>query len=99
VYARLHTIDTTRERHDVGLELVRKEYLPWGRESTGFRGLIGLADGARERAIVITLWSDEEALDASAEAADRITGLVAAITGSAHRSTESLEVTLFDVQA
>jgi hypothetical protein len=98
VYARLHTIDTPQEQHDVGVELVRTEYLPWGRESTGFRGLIWLGDGARERAILITLWSDEAALDTSAEAADRMTGLLTSFTGSTRRSTESLEVRLFEVQ-
>jgi len=96
MFARLHTIETTRERYDLGLELVREEFLPWARDSTGFRGLIGLVDESRERAFVLTLWSDEAALAASAAAGDRLGGLASAATGS-RRSVESLEVTIFEL--
>ena len=97
MFARLHVIETTPEQHEVGLEIVRDEYLPWARETTGFRGLIGLADEARGKAVVLTFWSDEETLEASAAAGDRIGDLAAAVTGSTRRSVESLEVTLFEV--
>jgi hypothetical protein len=41
VFARLHTLATTPEQYDVGLELVRDELLPWARESSGYCGLAG----------------------------------------------------------
>ena len=97
MFARLHTIESSRAQHEAGLEIVRDEYLPWVRESTGFRGLIGLVDDEREQAIVITLWADEAALDESADAGDRLSRLAADASGSRRRSLESFEVTLFEV--
>src|SRR5439155_25352263 len=42
VFARLHASQTTREQHDLGLELVSDQLLPWLRDSSGFRGLTRL---------------------------------------------------------
>jgi hypothetical protein len=98
VYARLHTIETKREQHEVGLEIVRDEFLPWVRDSTGFRGVIGLFDEEQEKALVITLWADETSLEESAAAGDRLSGQAAAVSGSTRRSIESFEVTLFEIR-
>ena len=97
MFARVHTLETTREAYEVGLELLRNEFLPWARDSTGFRGLIGLVDEAHEKALVLTLWSDEETLDASAEAGDQLSRLGAVVSGSTRRSLESFEVSIFEV--
>jgi hypothetical protein len=97
VFARLHTIETTQEQFELGLQIVKDELLPWARESSGFCGLIGLVDKSRERALVLTLWRDEDALDSSAAAGDRLSELAAAASGSARRSLESFEVALFEV--
>jgi hypothetical protein len=97
VFAPVHTIESDREQYDFGLEIIREEYLPWVRDSTGFRGLIGLFDAEREKAIVITLWADEKTLDESADAGDRLSLLAASVSGSRRRSLESFEVTLFEV--
>jgi heme-degrading monooxygenase HmoA len=99
VFARLHTLEGTREQHERGQEIIRDEYLPWVRDSTGFRGLIALLDGEHQKAIVITLWADETALDDSAAAGDRLSRLAAAAAGSTRRSLESFEVTLFEVRS
>jgi heme-degrading monooxygenase HmoA len=93
----MHVLETTPAQHDHGLELVRDQLLPWLRESTGFRGLIRLADRTRTRAIVITLWADEEALQASAKAGDQLSRLTAATVGVTRRELDDFEVTLFDV--
>ena len=97
MFARVHTLETTREQHELGLQIVRDEFLPWARETTGFRGLIGLVDDAHETAVVLTLWRDEAALAASSEAGDRLSRLASAVTGSTRRSLKSFEVTIFDV--
>lgn len=97
MFARVHTLETTKEQHEVGLEIVRNEFLPWVRESAGFMGLIGLVDERRETAIVLTLWRDEAALEASADAGDRLSQLASAVSGSTRRSLESFEVTVFEV--
>ena len=97
MFARLHTIETSREQYAFGFEIVRDEYLPWVRDSTGFRGLIGLVDEEREKAIVVTLWADETALDESAAAGDQLSRLAADASGSKRRSLESFKVALFEV--
>jgi hypothetical protein len=97
VYARLHVLQTTSEQHDEGLEIVREQLLPWLRDSTGYRGLIRLADRAAGKTLVITLWADEESLRASAEAGDRLSELTAATTGATRLALEQYEATLFDV--
>jgi hypothetical protein len=97
VFARVHTIESDRQQYDFGLEIIREEYLPWVRDSSGFRGLIGLFDEEREKSIVITLWADEKTLDESADAGDRLSLLAASFSGSRRRSLESFEVTLFEV--
>lgn len=99
MFARLHTIESSREQHELGLEIVREEFLPWVRDSTGFRGLIGLLHQERDEAIVITLWADETALDESAGAGERLSRLAVAVSGSTRRSLESFEVTIFEVRA
>ena len=81
MFARLHTIEASKVQHEVGLEIVKDEYLPWVRDSTGFRGLIALLDEEHEKSIVITLWADEAALDESAAAGDELSWLAAAVSG------------------
>jgi hypothetical protein len=97
VYARLHVLQTTPEQHDQGLEIVRDQLLPWLRDSTGYRGLIRLADPAAGKTLVITLWADEESLSASAEAGERFSDLTAETTGATRLALEQYEATLFDV--
>jgi hypothetical protein len=97
VYARLHVLQTTPQQHDHGLEIVRDQVLPWLRDSTGYRGLIRLADPAAGKTLVITLWADEESLRASAEAGDRLSELTAETTGATRLALEQYEATLFDV--
>lgn len=97
MYARLHTLKTTPEQYEQGLELVREQLLPWARDSTGFCGLIGLVDRAREMTLVLTLWADEAALERSAAAGDELSRLAAAATGATRRSLDDYEVSLFEV--
>lgn len=95
----MHTLETTPEQHDLGLELVRNQLLPWLRDSTGFRGLIRLADRAGGKTLVITLWADEECLRASAEVGDHLGGLAATTTGATRLALDEFDVTFFDVES
>ena len=97
MFGRLHTLKTTPEQHDRGLEIVREQLLPHLRESTGFRGLIRLDNRAEGKTLVITLWADEEALEASQEAADRFSTLAAETSGATRLALEQYEATFFDV--
>jgi heme-degrading monooxygenase HmoA len=99
MFARIHSLGTTPEQHDRGLEIVRDQLLPWLRDSTGFRGLIRLAHREGGKTLVVTLWADEDALQASAEAADRFGELAAATTGATRLALEEYEIEFFDVDA
>lgn len=97
MFARVHTLETTQEQHDRGVEIVRDQLLPWLRDSTGFRGLIRLADRAGGKTLVVTLWADEESLRASAEIGDKLSSLTALTTGATRLALEEFDVTFFDV--
>jgi heme-degrading monooxygenase HmoA len=99
MFARVHSLETTPEQHDRGLEIVRDQLLPWLRDSTGFRGLIRLAHRGGGKTLVVTLWADEDALRASTEAADHLGDLTAATTGATRLALEEYEVEFFDVDA
>lgn len=96
MFARLHRLETTPEQYELGLEILREEFLPWARDSSGFCGVVGLADEARQHVLILSLWNDRESLDASATAGDRLSRLASAGTGSRRRSLESFEVTMFE---
>jgi hypothetical protein len=93
----MHVLETTPEQHDLGLEIVRDQLLPWLRDSSGFRGLIRMASRAEGKTLVITLWADEESLEASARAGNKLGELTAETTGVTRLALEDYEVTLFDV--
>ena len=97
MFARVHTLQTTPEQLAAGLELVRDHLLPWARESTGFRGLIGLTDRKSGTTLVMTFWTDEESLRASEEAGDKLSALAANVVGADRRSLDDYEVTLFEL--
>jgi hypothetical protein len=96
-FARVHTLETTSEQHDTGLAAVIEEILPWLRESTGFRGLIRMANAETGKVMAITLWATEQDLDESAVAAKQLTELTATGVGANWISVENYEVSLFDV--
>lgn len=93
----MHTLETTAEGHDRGLEIIR-ELLPWLRESTGFRGLLRLASPDRSKSIVITFWADEAAMLKSAESGEELGELAAEASGEKRVALEGFEVTFFDTQ-
>jgi hypothetical protein len=97
VFARVHVIQSTPEQQDEGLEIVRDQLLPWLRDSSGYRGLIRLADRVGGKTLVVTLWADEESLQASAEAGNRLTELTMESVGATRLALEQYEATLFDL--
>ena len=99
MFARLHTLATTPEQAERGLDIITSVFLPWARESTGFRGLIRLVDGDGGKTLVLTLWADEEALEASNAAGEELGLRIAEASGATYRSVESFEVTFLDIQA
>jgi heme-degrading monooxygenase HmoA len=98
VFARVHTLATTPEQAAQGYEIIKSLYLPWARDSTGFRGLIRLTDETSGKTLVVTLWADEDALRASTTAAEELGLRIAEASGATYRSIEDFEVSLFDVE-
>jgi len=94
----MHTLETSPEQHDRGLEIVRDQILPWLRDSSGFRGLIRLADRAGGKTLVITLWADEETLRASADSSEKMGKLTVSTTGAKRLALEEYDVTFFDLE-
>jgi heme-degrading monooxygenase HmoA len=91
----MHTLETTADGHDRGLELVQ-EVLPWLRESTGFRGLLRLATPDRSKTVVISLWADEAALLASADSSRDLGELITEASGTTRVALEDFEVTFVE---
>lgn len=97
MYARIHTLETTPQQHDEGREIVVEQILPWLKESTGFRGMIRFAHPDKSKTLVVTLWADEEALEASAKAGEHLSQLSTAATGASLLALEDYEAEFFDV--
>lgn len=91
----MHTLDTTAEGHERGIEVLQ-EILPWLRETTGFRGVLRLATPDRTRTVVITLWATEAAMLESSEVGRNLGALAAEASGEERIALEDFEVTFFE---
>jgi hypothetical protein len=94
VFARVTTFEGPDEAIDGGLELFRQEVLPWLSEATGFRGWVVLRDRAAEKAMGITFWLTEEAMQDEDASGATLRDEVAARFGATMKSLEFYEVAL-----
>ncbi|HSC92025.1 MAG TPA: hypothetical protein VLB86_10275 [Gaiellaceae bacterium] len=97
MYARITTLETTAEQFDEGLRIVREDLLPWAQHSVGYRGLIGLDSRDEGRTLVLTLWATAEALEASRDAADRLTAGASEVAGANRTTISHYEIALLDL--
>jgi heme-degrading monooxygenase HmoA len=97
VFARVHVLQTTPEQSEAGLQIFREQLLPWLRDASGYRGLIRLVDKPNGKTLVISLWADEESLQASTEAGERLAELTAENVGATRLGLEQYEATIFDL--
>jgi heme-degrading monooxygenase HmoA len=72
LYARMTTIHSPAERMEQGLEKVKEEIVPAMRQIRGFKGIIGLVDRNANTGITISLWADEQAMQAGEEEGARL---------------------------
>lgn len=93
----MHVLQTTPEQSEAGLQIFREQLLPWLRDASGYRGLIRLVDKDNHRTIVISLWADEESMQASTEAGVRLAELTAENVGATRLGLEQYEATVFDL--
>jgi heme-degrading monooxygenase HmoA len=97
VFARVHVLQTTPEQSEAGLEIFREQLLPWLRDTSGYRGLIRLVDKDNDRTLVISLWADEESMQASTAAVVKLAELTAENVGATRLGLEHYEATVFDL--
>ena len=100
MYARVSTIKTGAQGIDGAIRHFKDVTLPQIRPLRGFRGATLLADRDRGVTRVLTYWDSREALDASAEAANRVRAEFVEKSGAAEIiSVEMFEVAVNEVSA
>ena len=98
MHARVSTIYGTAEQGEEGVQNFRDQILPALKEMEGCRGAILLADRTTGKAVGITLWEDEQAMQASEEAANRLRREAAETVGGGEPPTvDRYEVAVWEV--
>jgi hypothetical protein len=97
VFSRVNFLETAPERTDDVARVVRDVVHPGIRDEGGYVGYIVLGDRKAGKALGITLWTTEEAREASDAKARQIRPRVEQGTGGTMRSVEKYEVLFFDV--
>ena len=82
--AKVRTLEVPVHEVEAGVTYLRTQMLPAARQVEGFHGMIGLVDRERGKAVTVTLWASEEALNASEAAGARSAPAVAR-----HRTRQS----------
>jgi heme-degrading monooxygenase HmoA len=90
--ARVSSLEGSPDNIDVSVSKVQDETLPIVRELDGSVGVIALADRARGRVTVITLWESPDALRRSEQQADRLREEAAESGGQSIAGVERYEV-------
>ncbi len=94
MFARVSTYQGSAEQVDRGLDHARESILPKVRELDGFEGAYYLVDRDSGKALSITLWGSERAMQASEESADRLRGESAQAAGATVEGVERYEVAI-----
>jgi heme-degrading monooxygenase HmoA len=98
MHARVSTIYGTAEEGEAGIQNFRDEILPALKEMEGCKGAILLADRTTGKAVGITLWEDEQAMQASEEAAGKLRRQAAETVGGREPPTvDRYEVAVWEV--
>jgi len=72
MHARVSTIYGTTEQGDAGSRTFRDEILPALKQIEGCKGAMLFADRSTGKTVAVTLWEDEQAMQASEEAANAL---------------------------
>ena len=93
MHARVTSTQGPAEAGDDAQTVLREKILPQARQIAGFKGVLSLENREAGKALHITLWESEEAMQASEAAADTLRDqAVSAIEGSELKSVERYEV-------
>src|SRR5215467_10731873 len=98
MYARISRISGAAENSDQGVASFKETTLPEVRSLSGNRGSILLIDRASGDAMAITLWNDEEAMQASDERANQLRSEASEQMGAeGHARVERYEVAVLEM--
>ena len=92
MFARMTTLHGSVAKVADGIKTVREQVIPSAQKMRGFKGIIALADRSTGKMIGITFWESEDAMQQSAEAANRLRSASAASGGRDIVSVEQFEV-------
>jgi hypothetical protein len=98
VHSRVNTLQTGPEQIDAVEKVTRTVVLPRISQLPGFKGYIVLGNRSTGKALGITLWENETAMDESDKTARQIRPQVEAATEGTMDAIENFEVLLAHVQ-
>ena len=97
MHARVSTITGSPDQAEAGISDFREKVMPWIKEQGGHGGIL-LIDRETGKAIAVTLWTDEEAMRQSEEAANEHRRRVSdEMEGAASPIVERYEVAVLEV--
>ena len=97
MYARVTELTGSPDDIDAGIADFRKDVVPFT-HAQGGKGAILLVDRATGRALAMTLWHDEQALEASEEAGNTLRAQAVADMGATEAPTvDRYEVAVFEI--
>ena len=92
MFARVTTIQGPPERVDDAARQIQEQVVPAMRQMSGYKGGYWMADRQSGKFIAVTLWESEEALRASAAAAEQSRTQSTQALGATIQSVEEYEV-------
>jgi hypothetical protein len=97
MHARLSTFEGTPEEIAEGIKVARDQVLPLEREMPGFAGLGIFVDRDAGRMVSLALWTSEEEMLHSEEAARFVTRLAVREVGGKRIATQIMEVAVLEL--
>jgi len=92
MYARVTTSQGNPGNFDAGTKAIRDEVVPAVSQIAGFRGILVLGDPASGKSVSITLWTDQDAMQRSEQAANQLRNTSSAAIGATVLSVDRFEV-------
>lgn len=92
MFARVTTTQGSPEQYDQTVRYIQEQLMPMLRQMPGIKGAFVLGDRQSGKGISITLWETEDAMNASAQAANQVRAQGVSGTSSALEGVQGYEV-------